>query len=76
MKDNGFGKFNITSASFSHFVDGTPLTTSELLRIKELNIHTKSIIGSFIRINKRFGKELNSDIFHQSIKKGKSCIVR
>jgi hypothetical protein len=28
--------FNITSASFSHFVDGTPLTTSELLRIKEL----------------------------------------
>jgi hypothetical protein len=69
-------------------VDGTPLTTSELLRIKELtrgeinafindnyivryeqniNTHTKSIIGSFIRINERFGKELNSDIFHKSI---------
>jgi hypothetical protein len=25
------------------------------------------IIGGFIRINERFGKELNSDIFHQSI---------
>jgi hypothetical protein len=35
---------------------------------QNINIHTKSIIGSFIRINKRFGKELNSDIFHQSIK--------
>jgi hypothetical protein len=31
-------------------------------------LYTKSIIGSFIRINNRFGKELNSDIFHQSIK--------
>jgi hypothetical protein len=35
---------------------------------QNINTHTKSIIGGFIRINERFGKELNSDIFHQSIK--------
>ena len=35
---------------------------------QNINIHTKSIIESFIRINEKFGKELNSDIFHQSIK--------
>jgi drug/metabolite transporter superfamily protein YnfA len=35
---------------------------------QNINTHTKSIIGSFIRINERFGKELNSDIFHKSIK--------
>ncbi|VVH66244.1 hypothetical protein BSPLISOX_779 [uncultured Gammaproteobacteria bacterium] len=35
---------------------------------QNINIHAKLIIGSFIRINEKFGKELDSDIFHKSIK--------
>jgi hypothetical protein len=30
---------------------------------QNINIHAKFIIGRFISINKRFGKELDSDIF-------------
>jgi hypothetical protein len=35
---------------------------------QNINIHAKLIIGIFISINEKFGKELDSDIFHKSIK--------
>jgi hypothetical protein len=35
---------------------------------QNINIHAKLIIGSFIRINEKFGKELDSDIFHNNFR--------